>query len=149
MIPYILKIFLTILISGIIIISIWEYWESTHRIHFKIRDKYIINLFADECGTCFLDWQIDFIIRITDLETNKKYKYKFWMGDGPFIEFGIPKDGSGELVLRGYDYSSHQSWLIDFQRNEIGTYLGRTEEEIEKEFEFENKLNMYFKIVKN
>lgn len=149
MILKILKTFLIIVLSGIIAITVWEYWETTHRIHFKIKDKYSINLFADECGNCFLDWPIDFVIKITDLETDKKYKYKFWLGDGPFIEFGIPKDGSGELILRGYDYNQYQNWVINFQNNEIGTSLGRTKEQIEEEFEFEKKLNKHFKIVEN
>ena len=73
----ILKNISIILICGISTLIALEYWQSTHRISFKIDDKYEIKLFADECGSCFLDWQIDFKIKIREVDTNKKYKYKF------------------------------------------------------------------------
>ena len=96
-----------------------EYWQSTHRISFKIDDKYEIKLFADECGSCFLDWQIDFKIKIREVDTNKKYKYKFWMGQGPYFKFGIPKNGKDELLIQGYDSNGMHNWLINFDDNEI------------------------------
>ena len=114
-----IKVLLAIITCGIIGLVSYEYWMTTHRINFKINDKYKAILLADECGSCFLDWQIDFIIRIIDLKNNKKYRHKFWMANGPYIQFGTPKNGENKLAIQGYNHNGVMTWLIDFDKNTI------------------------------
>jgi len=145
----ILKILSIIAISSGVSFAAYEYYTSNHKVDFQLDDKYDIELYIDECGTCFLDWQIDFKIQITDQETNKKYKYKFWMGQGPYIQFAFPKTGENQLIIQGYHHNRMHNWLIDFDKNKISQMRDVNEiEEVWKTHESSYKLNNKFEIVK-
>ncbi len=117
-----MKILLLIggLISSLILGGvIYEYVSSRHAIDFTIEDKYEVHLIADECGTCFLDWQIDYTIYIKTLASGKTSKYKFWMGHGPYIEFHLPQDKNAQLLIFGYEFNGGHNYLIDLEKQSI------------------------------
>lgn len=143
----ILKICLIVVAIAVVAFTAYEYWATTHRIKFNVEEKYKISLVADECGLCFLDWPIDFIIKVTDLQTNKKYRHKFWMGHGPYVKFGIPKNGKNELIIYGEKYNNPNIWTIDFNENRIDQLTSMVLIEAASEnYIYSKKLNNKFEI---
>jgi hypothetical protein len=83
-------------------VLVYEDFFLTKRYEFRIED-YQINVKADECETCFLDWPIDNYIKVSDLQNNKSYTIEFYT-EGPKIEFGLNAD-KNELIINcpGFD----------------------------------------------
>ncbi|OAD92286.1 hypothetical protein A7A78_08590 [Aequorivita soesokkakensis] len=140
-----LKILLSIFLIIILGIFIYEEYFLTKRYEFKI-DNYQINVKADECETCYLDWTINNYIKISDLTNKTKTTIEFYT-EGPRLEFGLNADKT-ELIINcpGFDtkivdltnlkeiefvdYNEMQSKISDF---EIMVTINRKKELFELE----------------
>ncbi|MEZ4805786.1 MAG: hypothetical protein R2852_09960 [Bacteroidia bacterium] len=113
-----------VLISGgiiLLIAIIWtiEWYIGTHYYNFKMQDRFEVELKADECGTCFMDWQIEYNVEITDLKNEKNYEYKFFSSEGPYIRFCLSKEHPELILIQGYGKNDFFSHLINLNRNTI------------------------------
>lgn len=106
---------------GLYVLSIvvWEWWEGTFYYDFNLDDRFDIELTADECGTCFLDWPIDFEIEIYDLVDDQDYKFYFFTGEGPYLRFYISTDYPDLILIEGYENNGGLSWVIDLKEESI------------------------------
>lgn len=138
--------FLFLFIIGLMIYA-YEYWMTTHTTKFKLADQYEIELFSDECGFCYLDWPIDFVIKVKEISTSQRSRYKFWMGNGPYIQFGVPNDGTKKLLIQGYKYNSPHPWIIDLEKEKIREITSMEKiDNLERDYTLLHKLNKNFEI---
>ena len=120
---------------------IWEYFEGTHRLNFQIDDKYNIEITSDECGTCFMDWQIDHEIKITNLLTKESIDYAFSTGEGPFLAFYTTITHPDLILIEGYNGNIGATWLINIKEKsvskprDLGTYNFLLRNSISQDFE--------------
>ncbi len=114
-----LKLTLLFILCIIAYLVIHEKWLTVHCIKFDIEDQYKIRLTADECGSCFLDWPIDYQLDVYDRKHKRKSRFYFSTGDGPFLQFNRSNKGTAEILISGYRTNEAISWLLDLQSNEI------------------------------
>jgi hypothetical protein len=73
------------------------------RYHLKI-DKFEIEVIADECETCIMDWSIDNKIKIINTENNLKKEFEFYT-EGPRLEFGL-NNLKNEIIINCPGFST-------------------------------------------
>lgn len=95
-------------------------WAGYNTNHFRIKNDYDITLCSNQCMTCFMDWDIDFEIQITELKTRHKKQFTFHSPAGP--QFIFATSPTKKLLIKGYNQCSGLNWIIDVDNNTISDF---------------------------
>ncbi|MEO1049904.1 MAG: hypothetical protein AAFX87_04745 [Bacteroidota bacterium] len=85
----------TSLIGGYII---YEWYIGTHYYSFRLSEDVDVKLVADECSDCFLDWPIEFKLKVKDLKKGRTSSYHFETGEGPQLQFYFNEEYPEQLL---------------------------------------------------
>ena len=98
---------------------IYEWQIGTHYFNFTLRNKTEIKLVADECTECFLDWPIDFTLKIKAPDSNNFSSFQFDTGNGPELRFYSNINHSNLILVRGFNNNGGLNWIVNSQNSDI------------------------------
>ena len=98
-----IKILLVVFLIGLAGALVFERCFLTKTYDFEI-GKLAIEVVADECETCVMDYPVNNTIRIRNTENNTSESFDFYT-EGPRLEFGFNEDNS-ELAVNCPGFST-------------------------------------------
>jgi hypothetical protein len=101
---------------------IFEWAIGTHTVYFQLRNDYQMTLTADTRQS-FLDYPIEFTLRVHNKNNGRVSKYKLFTGEGPEIRFMAHKKKTNMLFIEGYNDNSNARWELNLEKEEISLFV--------------------------